>query len=326
MPDSALDLHQLHCRYAILWGADMAKANELWAEMKGHYSDRKAHLAALAGRLRPAGGAALMADMGMSSAAGHEQCMGVTAGRLHVLVGDRSEDLRLISTCPDGGSIDDWIVPKTAIPGDRAVVFILGHGFLARALVSGFPAASTFGGQIVYRSDLRDMARFPVPVPLAYVMARIPRWGWLDQRTKSCHTPDEAVASALWLALLDYQVDFEGVEGPEPEKVVSEGTPSRCLAIRYERSATARYACIRQHGSTCAVCGFDFGAVYGPIMDGFILVHHLEMIATDRKARDTNPARDMRPVCANCHYVMHRRDPPFTVEETRRMLRAQAGG
>lgn len=46
-PDGDLDLHQLHCRYAILWGADMKEANRLWETMKGHHADRGAHLAAL---------------------------------------------------------------------------------------------------------------------------------------------------------------------------------------------------------------------------------------------------------------------------------------
>ena len=46
-PDGDLDLHQLHCRYAILWGADMKVANELWAAMKGRYPNREEHIRAL---------------------------------------------------------------------------------------------------------------------------------------------------------------------------------------------------------------------------------------------------------------------------------------
>ena len=46
-PDSALDLHQIHCRYAILGGLKMDTANILWDEMKGKYPDRESHMEAL---------------------------------------------------------------------------------------------------------------------------------------------------------------------------------------------------------------------------------------------------------------------------------------
>lgn len=51
-PDNELDLHRLHCRYAIRWGSNMKVANELWTEMKGRYPNREAHISALSDRLR----------------------------------------------------------------------------------------------------------------------------------------------------------------------------------------------------------------------------------------------------------------------------------
>ena len=49
--DSELSLYQLHCRYAIRGGIDMAKAAALWQELKSRNLDREAHLTALFARL-----------------------------------------------------------------------------------------------------------------------------------------------------------------------------------------------------------------------------------------------------------------------------------
>ncbi len=133
------------------------------------------------------------------------------------------------------------------------------------------------------------------------------------------------MAKLVAQSLADYQRDFESAGEPRA-RTFTEGHPHRHLAVRYERDPAARYACIDQHGSSCAACGFDFGAAYGPVVEGFILVHHLELVSAGGRSRAVNPARDMRPVCANCHVVMHRRNPPFTVAEVKRMLQNRRAG
>jgi len=39
-------------------------------------------------------------------------------------------------------------------------------------------------------------------------------------------------------------------------------------------------------------------------------------------ARD-DPIRDLRPVCPNCHVVIHRREPPYSIDEVRQLLTQQ---
>lgn len=234
---------------------------------------------------------------------------------LRVLVGDRDEDYRRIIGCGERRVLRDWAVPKDTIPGDEAVIYVERHGFVARAIVSTAPTPGPLGNRPAYRSDLSEVHCLPAPVPLAYIQERLPTWGWLRQKMKSRHTPDAAVARLLAESLTDYQSGLEPVHEP----AFSEGRAQRSVAVRYERDPAARYACIERHGCTCAACGFEFGAAYGPVMDGFILVHHLEPLSASG-ATHTDPAKDLRPVCANCHVVMHRRNPPFTVEEVKRML------
>ena len=88
----------------------------------------------------------------------------------------------------------------------------------------------------------------------------------------------------------------------------------------YERSAAARSACIAQHGCSCTVCGFDFGAFYGELGAGFIHVHHLISLSKVDNDYTVDPVGDLRPVCPNCHAMLHRREPPLNVLELRERL------
>ncbi|MCC6677931.1 MAG: hypothetical protein IT436_12365 [Phycisphaerales bacterium] len=93
----------------------------------------------------------------------------------------------------------------------------------------------------------------------------------------------------------------------------------------YERDPALRRACIAARGPNCLVCGCDFGKVYGVHAQGFIHVHHLESLAAVGKAHMVNPSIDLVPVCPNCHAVIHMRQPPFSPDEVRAMLK-QIGG
>src|SRR5262249_21444733 len=60
---------------------------------------------------------------------------------------------------------------------------------------------------------------------------------------------------------------------------IREGAKYQVTVNAFERNPIARSRCIRHYGPTCVVCGFDFGAVYGPLADGFIHVHHLKPLS-----------------------------------------------
>ena len=100
-----------------------------------------------------------------------------------------------------------------------------------------------------------------------------------------------------------------------------EGAARPVLVNAYERNRRAREECLRYYGRSCAVCGFNFEARYGELIAGYIQVHHIVPIAKVGKEYRLNPIIDLRPVCPNCHAVIHRREPPFSVEEVKQMLR-----
>jgi 5-methylcytosine-specific restriction protein A len=102
--------------------------------------------------------------------------------------------------------------------------------------------------------------------------------------------------------------------------VYIEGAPRQVLATRLERSASARAACINAKGVRCLCCRLDFGERYGILGEGFIHVHHQDLLA-DGGRRETSPIKDLFPVCPNCHAMLHRSNPPTTIEQLRRRLR-----
>lgn len=94
-----------------------------------------------------------------------------------------------------------------------------------------------------------------------------------------------------------------------------EGALRRVVGSEYERNPAARRACVEHYGAVCAVCGFSFEAAYGEIGHGFIHVHHLIPLSSQGKAHHVDPVRDLRPVCPNCHAMLHSVDPPLTIKE-----------
>lgn len=127
-------------------------------------------------------------------------------------------------------------------------------------------------------------------------------------------------------------VEWAGVLLPEEiaatAEPVVEGARFRVLVSAYGRNPEARRQCIAVHGTDCCVCGFSFGAVYGEVAEGFTHVHHLWPLSEAEGAHQVDPVEDLRPVCPNCHAVLHRRVPAYSIEEVRAFLgkRREEGG
>lgn len=106
----------------------------------------------------------------------------------------------------------------------------------------------------------------------------------------------------------------------DPNKIYLEGSTKQTRVNAYERNIEARRACLSVHGTDCSVCGMNFGSVYGKVGAGFIHVHHLKPLAEIREEYELNPIEDLRPVCPNCHAVIHLRKPAYTIEEVKKLL------
>lgn len=75
--------------------------------------------------------------------------------------------------------------------------------------------------------------------------------------------------------------------------------------VVHERSRRNRSRAIELQGTRCVVCGFDFNDFYGAeYARSFILVHHTTSIT--KVSGPVDPTTDLVPICANCHYMVHR--------------------
>ena len=151
------------------------------------------------------------------------------------------------------------------------------------------------------------------PVPAAVVR------GWVFPRKSVTNL--EPFQEQL-RARLPWATRDPGTDSVLPEEVAEpaglvEGAVRTITVNAYERSPEVRRECIAAHGTTCAACGMSFGAEYGSAADGFIHVHHLRPLSEVGASHTVDPVADLRPVCPNCHAVIHRRVPPYSVEEVR---------
>lgn len=110
-----------------------------------------------------------------------------------------------------------------------------------------------------------------------------------------------------------------------PEEVDSsetylEGAVKTITVNAYERNRGARAKCIEHHGWSCGVCGYDMAELYGPLGEGVVHVHHLRELAALGEEYEVDPINDLRPVCPNCHAILHTSSPAMTIKQLQKVL------
>jgi hypothetical protein len=69
----------------------------------------------------------------------------------------------------------------------------------------------------------------------------------------------------------------------------------------------------------CEACGMSYEEVYGEIGKKYIIAHHKDPIGNRNGASKTT-MNDISLLCSNCHVMIHRTNPPLSVEELRNQL------
>ncbi len=138
--------------------------------------------------------------------------------------------------------------------------------------------------------------------------------GMPDRSISNCD-----VAMRAYLKFLNTVIYTEKLF-PEESSIHIEGASVSVKVNRFERNQQARLACIARHGVTCKVCNINFGEVYGDIGAGFIHVHHVTPLSEIKQEYTVDPAKDLVPVCPNCHAMLHRKVPPYTISELQKII------
>jgi 5-methylcytosine-specific restriction enzyme A len=127
----------------------------------------------------------------------------------------------------------------------------------------------------------------------------------------------QALETLGWVASNTTRVFPDEVDSA---KIFREGAVRQVSVNAYERNPQARQKCIDHYGARCCACGFDFGKVFGALGEGFIHVHHLIPMSEIAEEYEIDPVEDLRPVCPNCHAMIHRGSSTLRIEEIQSIL------
>jgi hypothetical protein len=228
---------------------------------------------------------------------------------IRILVGANNEIVYVLRAAQNRKPVE-WRVPKNSHANDRALFYIR-NGFLARGVIAAEPRRNELGQ---YVTNVRDVVLLATVVPLAFIHENHSSWKWLNAKMKSYTTIDGTIEARLDGLLTEYNSSFA-----EP---LTEGTSKVVSVTVYERNPLARHQCIAHYGTDCYACGFSFGEMYGKAAEGYIHVHHLKAVANRGGPYTVDPIKDLRPICPNCHAVVHMQTPPLTILELKQRLKA----
>ena len=111
----------------------------------------------------------------------------------------------------------------------------------------------------------------------------------------------------------------------EPENLKDQNLEERKKYRRHrsiERNPNTSKEVKKIRGYVCEACNFDFRKFYGDLSlnkkgETYIEAHHLIPLSNlpEGKTLKFNAKEDFRVLCANCHRMVHRKNPPYTIEE-----------
>lgn len=137
-------------------------------------------------------------------------------------------------------------------------------------------------------------------------------WNEFNQNRPELHQFAQAIVTAA------KALQMPGPAETDEERFEEGGVLFRLHRLR-ERNrrlvARKKERVLQNHGTlACEVCGFDFAAAYGPWGEGYVECHHRKPLS-ELPARGTVRLDDLALVCANCHRILHRRNPMPTVDQ-----------
>ena len=101
-------------------------------------------------------------------------------------------------------------------------------------------------------------------------------------------------------------VEKEAIEGELLKKEMQFRSRNRSLIAAKKANSDYR----------CEICGFIFTDDYGQRGDRFIIAHHNEPIGKGKAPRKTT-LQDISLLCANCHSMIHKTNPPVSINSLR---------
>ena len=155
-------------------------------------------------------------------------------------------------------------------------------------------------------------------IHLDQLRSEFPAYNWTPQ-SSGTSIPEDVASQLLSIVQTDRDNNFTQIYEQFFHSYI-EGQPSIVTNKTYDRSRPARQDCIAYYGYDCSVCGFNFETEFGDLGKYYIEVHHLKPISEIGEEYEIEPIRDLRPVCANCHAMLHREKRLLSIEELRGLM------
>ncbi len=242
------------------------------------------------------------------------------------------ESIRQLET--RGVIAEQWPVRshRQVQPGDRAFVVRVGpvnnKGIFAAGYVSTMPFISeNWDGAHSVGIDFEKLLnpdKEPI-LPLEILQSEnLAQQNWTPQSSGISIRPEviEELEKVWFDFLTTKNIRSNPFEPPANTNQNSfpEGTSNQVISTRYERNPYARKLCLDHYGYTCFICGFNFENIYGAVGKDYIHVHHLTQI--EAGSRKTDPINDLRPVCPNCHAMIHRSKDAYSIEAVKEFIKS----
>lgn len=125
---------------------------------------------------------------------------------------------------------------------------------------------------------------------------------------------------------LGIEADTSNHEKLDSQKHLDYAEAQRLAAERYffARNPQLRKDAIANYGTTCQICSFNFAHVYGDRGEGYIEVHHSNPLSERSEKEWTTllktQIKDVSVLCANCHRMIHRSRPAWSLDQLRRSI------
>jgi hypothetical protein len=240
--------------------------------------------------------------------------MAISKRVLHIVQGgvDNGDKASLERSGKSGSRVDRWMVPKSAATGDELVIYVMGHGLFATAIVAGSPYRrkdwpNRYGAAI---SSLRLISP---PISIGVVKRDVPSWAW-TRYPRSITTPKASVSVKL-RALVENRRRHRGAElddGDLKEASLAElrrwallkssstaSSSSRLVTQRRRERGIKLYALKRAEGA-CEFCKSNapFRNEKG---NPYLECHHITELANE----GADHINQVLAICPNCHRRAH---------------------
>ena len=237
--------------------------------------------------------------------------------RCHVLLGSVAEHLAILQrVARRTGSLPDWTVNSSALPGDLAAFYLRRplSSFIALGEIADEPKKNTdrrdywFG---YYMAPIDRVTLLPRFVHLREVKRALPRWGYLKQPRRSAKVPASYVAHLL------STLRAPTPRRPDPSRSAGltralEGMLREETRFTSGRSRRLRQIVLDRAKGMCQACRVDYSLLLNGLGQRVLQVHHRKQLGINDTPRVTRD-RDLAVLCANCHALVHA-DPEHALE------------